>query len=92
MSGAGASLAALRIAYTSPSRIEIELGDRKAALQGEAFLPGFSDFDFLICRDQPRAWLHGAQVVPIFELERVALQNAVLDLLCARGWRVSVDR
>ncbi|MFY8135983.1 MAG: hypothetical protein ACOVKS_13355 [Aquimonas sp.] len=92
MSGAGVSLAALRIAYTSPSRIEIELGDRKAALQGEAFQPGFGDLDLLICRDQPQAWLHGAQVEPIPAPARVALQNAVLDLLCARGWRVAIDR
>lgn len=92
MSGAGALLAALRITYTSPSRIEIELGDRKASLQGEAFLPGFGDFDFLICRDQPQAWLSGAQVETIPEPERVALQNAVLALLTARGWRVAVER
>ncbi len=91
MSGAGAALAALRIAYTSRSRIEIELGDRKASLQGEAFLPGFGDLDFLIHRDQPRAWLSGAQFEPIPEPERVALQNAVLALLAARGWRVAVE-
>ncbi len=92
MSGARALLAALRITYTSPSRIEIELGDRKASLQGEAFLPGFGDFDFLICRDQPQAWLYGAQVEPIPEPERVALQNAVLGLLRERGWRIDVER
>lgn len=92
MSGAGAALAALRIAYTSPSRIEIELGDREASLQGEAFLPGLGDLDFVIHRDQPQAWLCGAQVETIPEPERAALQNAVLALLTVRGWRVAVDR
>jgi len=92
LSGAGALLATLRIAYTSPSRIEIELGDRRASLQGEAFLPGLGDLDFLIYRDQPQAWLCGGHVEPIPEPECVALQNAVLALLTARGWRVAVDR
>lgn len=92
MSGAGAGLAALRIANTSPSRIEIELGDRKASLQGEAFLPGLGDLGFVIHRDQPQAWLCGAQVETIPEPKRAALQNAVLALLTVRGWRVAVDR
>lgn len=45
------SLAARQIAYTSRSRIDIELGDRSASLKGEAFLPGLGDLDFLIHRD-----------------------------------------
>lgn len=92
------SLAARQIACTSSSRIGIELGHRRASLQGEVFLPGFGDLDLLIPFDQPRAWLCGAPFKPILKSERVALQNAVLALLTARGtrhagggWRAAVD-
>lgn len=82
----------IAIAYTTPSRIDIECAGKKASLQGESFARGHGSPDFVVFANQPACWDTPFGKERIEEAERQAIQAQVLGLLRARGWSIELEQ